>query len=97
MMKILNVRTEVESLQVEYPHLELIPLKKYSDGDVKTDSWQDVFLFIRPPDYFAIDRENAPLLVRLMRGSVFSVSLTSASVNSRHASKLLLKETPLYS
>ena len=42
----LNVGTEVidvETLQVQYPHLESIPLKKYCYGDVEMILGQDMF------------------------------------------------------
>ena len=96
MIKNLNVRTEVELLQVEYPHLKPIPMKKYGDGDVKIDSWQDLFHFIFSLEYFEIDRKNAPIAVRLTLGWLFSVWFCSTSVNSRHTSKLLLKKTPTF-
>ena len=47
----LKVGTEVfdvESIEVFYPHLEPIPLKKYSCGDVELILGHDVFHCIRP-------------------------------------------------
>ena len=47
---------DVESLKTMYPHLEPIPLKKYSYADVDMILGQDVFQFIRPLEYFDSNR-----------------------------------------
>ena len=71
----LNVGTEVndvESLEVLHPHLEPIPLKKYSNGDVELILGQDGFHCIRLLEYFETDRRNTPIVVRLPLGWVLS-------------------------
>ena len=68
MKKDLNVRTEifdVESLKVQYPHLEPIPLKKYRYGYVKTILGQDSHHHIRSLDYFETEQKNTSIAVRL--------------------------------
>ena len=78
----LNVGTEVidvESLKVFHPHIEPIPLKKYSHGDVEIILSQNVFHCIRPLEYFETDRKNNPIAVRLPLGWVLSGPLPSTS------------------
>ena len=70
---------DVESLKTMYPHLEPIPLKKYSYADVDMILGQDVFHFIRPLEYFDSDRKNTPVAVRLSLGWVLSGPLPSTS------------------
>ena len=93
----LNVGTkiiDVESLEVLYPHLEPIPLKKYSYGNVEMILGQDVFHCIRPLEYFETNRENTPIAVRLPLGWVLSSPLRSTS--GRHASKLLVTQSETF-
>ena len=70
---------DVESLKTMYPHLEPIPLKKYSYADVDMILGQDVFHFIRPLEYFDSDRKNTLVAVRLSLGWVLSGPLPSTS------------------
>ena len=76
--KNLNVGTEVvdvESLQVKCPHLEPIPLEKYSYGGVEgveTILGQDMFRCIHPLEYFDSDRKNTPIAVHVPLGWVLS-------------------------
>ena len=70
---------DVESLKTVYPHLEPIPLKKYSYADVDMILGQDVFHFIRPLKYFDSDRKNTPVAVRLSISWVLSGPLPSTS------------------
>ena len=70
---------DVESLKTMYPHLEPIPLKKYSYADVDMILGQDVFHFIRPLEYFNSDRKNTPVAVRLSLSWVLSGPLPSTS------------------
>ena len=59
--KDLNIGTDfvnVDSLKVQYPHLEPIPLKSYSYGEVEMILGQDVFHSIRPLEYFETDRKG---------------------------------------
>ena len=70
---------DVELLKTMYPHLEPIPLKKYSYADVDMILGQDVFHFIRPLEYFDSDRKNTPVAVRLSLGSVLIGPLPSTS------------------
>ena len=62
-----------------YPHLEPIPLKKYSYADVDMILGQDLFHFIRPLECFDSDRKNTPVAVRLSLGWVLSGPLPSTS------------------
>ena len=80
---------DVESLKTMYPHLEPIPLKKYSYADVDMILGQDVFHFIRLLEYFDSDRKNTPVAVRLSLGWVLSGPLPRLQGFSQHASKLL--------
>ena len=76
----LNVGTEVidvDSLEVLYPHLEPIALKKYSHVDVEMILGQDVCHCIQPLEYFESDRKNTPRAVRLPLGWVLSGPLPS--------------------
>ena len=80
--KDLNVETEVkdvESLQVQYPHLEPISLKRYSYGDVEMILGQDLFHCVRPLECFETDLKNTPTAVRLPFGWVLSGPLPSTS------------------
>ena len=70
---------DVESLKTVYPHLEPIPLKKYTYADVDIILSKDVFHFIRPLEYFDSDRKNTPVAVRLSISWVLSGPLPSTS------------------
>ena len=78
--KTLTFRTkvnDVESLKVEYPHLQPIPLKKHIYGDVEMILGQDTFPCIHPLEYSETDRKNTPIAVRLPLGWVLSGPLPS--------------------
>ena len=60
-----NELFDVESIEVLYAHLEPIPLKRYSYGDVELILGPDVFNCIHPLEYFETDRKNTPIAVRL--------------------------------
>ena len=80
--KDLNFGTEVldvELLQVQYPHIEPIPLKKYSCGDIEMILDQQMFQCIHPLKYFEIDRENTLIAVCLLLGGVLSGPRPSTS------------------
>ena len=70
---------DVESLEVLYLHLELIPLKNCSYGDVEMILGQDVFHCIRQLEFFKTERKNTPLAVPLPLGWVLSGPLPSTS------------------
>ena len=68
---------DVESLEVLYPHLEPIPLKRYSYADVEMILGQDVFHCVRPLAFYETDRKNTPTAVRLPLGRVMRGPLPS--------------------
>ena len=70
---------DVENLKTKYPHLEPVPLSKYSYADVEMILGQDVFHSIRPLEYFESDRANTPIAVRLPLGWVLSGPLPSVT------------------
>ena len=70
-MKVGNI-IDVDKLKTTYPHLESIPLSKYSYSDVEMILGQDVFHCIRPLEYFEADRPNTPIAVRSPLGWVLS-------------------------
>ena len=77
-----NVVTEVfsvKSLQVQKLHLEPIPLKKYSYGDVEMILGQDMFHCLRPLEYFETHRKNTPIALRLPLGWALSGPSPSSS------------------
>ena len=78
-LKIGNDLIDVENLKTKYPHLEPVPLSKYSYADVEMILGQDVFHSIRPLEYFESDRANTPIAVRLPLGWVLSGPLPSAT------------------
>ena len=70
---------DVDHLKKTYPHLEPIPLSKYSYSNVEMILGQDVFHCIRPLEYFEADRPNTPIAVRLPLGWVLSGPLPSTT------------------
>ena len=60
-------------------HLEPIPLKKYSYGDVEMILDQDMFHCTHPWEYFETDRKSIPIAVHLPLGWLLSDSLPSTS------------------
>ena len=70
---------DVDRMKIKYPHLESVPLHKYSYADVDMILGQDVFHFIRPLEYFDSDCKNAPVAVRLPLGWVLSGPLPATS------------------
>ena len=70
---------DVDRMKTKYPHLEPVPLHKYSYADVDMILGQDVFHFIRPLEYFDSDCKNAPVAVRLPLGWVLSGPLPATS------------------
>ena len=70
---------DVELLKTKFPHLQPISLKTYSYSNVEMILGQDVFLSIRPLEYFDSDRKNAPVAVRLPLGWLLSGPLPSSS------------------
>ena len=71
-MKVGNDIIDVDKLKTTYPHLEPIPLGKYSYSDVEMILGQDVFHCICPLEYFEADRPNTPIAVRSPLGWVLS-------------------------
>ena len=59
---------DVEKMKKISPHLEPIPLSKYSYLNVEMNLCQDVFHCIRPLEYFEAERPNTPIAVRLPLG-----------------------------
>ena len=78
-LNVANEVNDVESLQVQYRHLEPIPLKEVSRGDVEKILGQDMFHCIRPLEYFETDQKNTPRVVRLPLGYVLSGASPSTS------------------
>ena len=76
----LNVGTEVidiELLQKQYPHIESIPLKKYSYGDIEMILGQNKFHSSHALANFETDRKNTPIAVHFSLGWILSDPLTS--------------------
>ena len=78
-LKVGNDIIDVDKLKTTYPHLEPIPLSKYSYSDVEMILGQDVFHCIRPLEYFEADRPNTPIAVRSPLGWVLSGPLPSTT------------------
>ena len=78
-LKVGNDVIDVDNLKIIYPHLEPIPLSKYSYSNVEMILGQDVFHCIRPLEYFEADRPNTPIAVRLPLGWVLSGPLPSTT------------------
>ena len=70
---------DVDHWKKTYPHLEPIPLSKYSYSNVEMILGQDVFHSIRPLEYFGADRPNTPIAVRLPLNWVLSGPLPSTT------------------
>ena len=69
--KDLNVGTDaidVDGLKNSYPHLDPMPLERYSYANVEMILGQGVFHSIRPLEYFESDCQNTPTAVRLPLG-----------------------------
>ena len=86
-LKVGNDVIDVDNLKNIYPHLEPIPLTKYSYSNVEMILGQDVFHCIRPLEYFEADRPNTPIAFRLPLGWVLSGPLPSTTGLSRLVSK----------
>ena len=78
-LKVGNDVIDVDNLKKVCPHLEPIPLSKYSYSNVEMILGQDVFHCIRPLEYFEADRQNTPIAVRLLLGWVLSGPLPSTT------------------
>ena len=78
-LKVGNDIIDVDKLKTTYPHLQPIPLSKYSYSDVEMILGQDVFHCIRPLEYFDADRPNTPIAVRSPLGWVLSGPLPSTT------------------
>ena len=78
-LKVGNNVIGVDNLKKIYPHLEPIPLSKYSYSNVEMILGQYVFHCIRPLEYFEADRPNTPIAVRLPLGWVLSGPLPSTT------------------
>ena len=78
-LKVGNDVMDVDNLKTIYPHLEPIPLSKYSYSNVNMILGQDVFHCIRPLEYFEADRPNTPIAVCLPLGWVLSGPLPSTT------------------
>ena len=81
-----------EFLQVQYPHLESIPPKKHSYGDVETILGQFMFHCIRPLEHFETRNENIPKAIRLPLGWVLSGPLPSTLCLFSICFKVVLEE-----
>ena len=78
-LKVGNDIIDVYKLKATYPHLEPIPLSKYSYSDVEMILGEDVFHCIRPLEYFEADRPSTPIAVRSPLGWVLSGPLPSTT------------------
>ena len=78
-LKVANDIIDVDKLETTYPHLELIPLSKYSYSDIEMILGQDVFHYIRPLEYFEADSSNTPIAVRSPLGWVLSGPVPSTT------------------
>ena len=78
-LKFGNDIIDVDELKTTYPHLEPIPLSKYSYSDAEMIPGQDVFHRIRPLEYLEADRPNTPIAVRSPLGWVLSGPLPSTT------------------
>ena len=78
-LSVANDFIDVNGLKQQYPHLEQILLKRYSYANVGMIRGQDMFLVIRPLEYFETDRKGTPIAVQIPLGWVSSGPLPSTS------------------
>ena len=69
----------VDGLKQQYPHLEPIPLKRYSYANFEMILGQEMFHVIRTLECFETDRKGTPIAVRIPFGWVLSGPLPSTS------------------